>query len=169
VGRKTWTEPLSHGREFTNEEVWENFTYSIKQVAPVAEENSVRIGIHPDDPPVPVLAGVPRCIFGNFQGYQRALEIAGSPNVGICLCCGTWLEGGKALTEKDPEQMIRYFGATKIWKIHFRNVSAARSLFTAASAIQRIVPILASTASRSSLLTEDRLGLRPLPDYYARC
>ncbi len=121
---KTWTEPLSHGREFTNEEVWENFTYFIKQVAPVAEENSVRIGIHPDDPPVPVLAGVPRCIFGNFQGYQRALEIAGSPNVGICLCCGTWLEGGKALTEKDPEEMIRYFGATKIWKIHFRNVSA---------------------------------------------
>jgi mannonate dehydratase len=44
--------------------------------------------------------------------------------VGICLCCGTWLEGGKALTEKDPEEMIRYFGAGKIWKIHFRNVSA---------------------------------------------
>jgi mannonate dehydratase len=44
--------------------------------------------------------------------------------VGICLCCGTWLEGGKALTGKDPEEMIRYFGAKKIWKIHFRNVSA---------------------------------------------
>ncbi len=25
---------------------------------------------------------------------------------------------------KDPEEMIRYFGAKKIWKIHFRNVSA---------------------------------------------
>jgi mannonate dehydratase len=121
---KTWTEPLSHGREFTKEEIWENFTYFIKQVAPVAEENSVRIGIHPDDPPVPVLAGVPRCIFGNFEGYRRALEISGSPNVGICLCCGTWLEGGRALTGKDPEEMIRYFGAGKIWKIHFRNVSA---------------------------------------------
>jgi len=121
---KTWREPLSHGREFTKEEIWENFTHFIKQVAPVAEENSVRIGIHPDDPPVPVLAGVPRCIFGNFEGYKRALEIAASPNVGICMCCGTWLEGGKALTGKDPEEMIRYFGASKIWKIHFRNVSA---------------------------------------------
>jgi mannonate dehydratase len=121
---KTWTEPLSHGREFTKEEIWENYTYFIKQVAPVAEENSVRMGIHPDDPPVPVLAGVPRCIFGNFEGYKRAMEIAASPNVGICLCCGTWLEGGKALTGKDPEEMIRYFGARKIWKIHFRNVSA---------------------------------------------
>ena len=60
----------------------------------MAEEAGVRIGIHPDDPPVPVLAGVPRCIFGNFEGYKRAMEIANSPNVGICLCCGTWLEGG---------------------------------------------------------------------------
>ncbi|HMJ61603.1 MAG TPA: mannonate dehydratase [Bryobacteraceae bacterium] len=121
---KTFHEPLSHGRAFSTEEIWENYTYFIKQVAPVAEEAGVRIGIHPDDPPVPVLAGVPRCIFGNFEGYKRAMEIANSPNVGICLCCGTWLEGGRTLTHKDPEEMIRYFGAEKIWKIHFRNVSA---------------------------------------------
>ena len=118
-----YKEPLSHGREFSQEEIWENYTYFIKQVAPVAEEVGVRIGIHPDDPPAPVLAGVPRCIFSSFDGYRRAMEIASSPNVGICMCCGTWLEGGKELTGKDPEEMIRYFGAAKIWKIHFRNVS----------------------------------------------
>jgi mannonate dehydratase len=117
-------EPLSHGREFTREEIWENYTYFVRQVTPVAEEVGVRIGIHPDDPPVPVLAGVPRCVFGSFDGYRRALEIANSPNVGICMCCGTWLEGGRKLTGKDPEEMIRYFGAQKIWKIHFRNVTA---------------------------------------------
>jgi mannonate dehydratase len=117
-------EPLSHGREYTKDEIWANYTYFIKQVAPVAEEVGVRIGIHPDDPPAPILAGVPRCIFSNFEGYKRAMEIANSPNVGICLCCGTWLEGGPQLTGKDPEEMIRYFGAEKIWKIHFRNVSA---------------------------------------------
>ena len=121
---KVFKGPLSHGREFTKEEIWENYTYFIKQVAPVAEEAGVHIGIHPDDPPVPVLAGVPRCIFGNYEGYKRAMAIANSPNVGICLCCGTWLEGGKKLTGKDPEEMIRAFGAKKIWKIHFRNVSA---------------------------------------------
>lgn len=121
---QTYREPLSHGRVFTPEEIWDNYSYFIKQVAPVAEEQNVRIGIHPDDPPVPVLAGVPRCIFSNFEGYKRALEVARSPNVGICLCCGTWLEGGRKLTGKDPEEMIRYFGADKIWKIHFRNVSA---------------------------------------------
>ncbi len=124
-GGKTYKEPLSHGRVFSKEEIWENYTYFIRQVIPVAEQAGVRIGIHPDDPPAPVLAGVPRCIFGNFEGYKRAMEIANSPNVGLCLCCGTWLEGGKALTGKDPEEMIRYFGAQKkIFKIHFRNVSA---------------------------------------------
>jgi mannonate dehydratase len=121
---KTWTEPLSHGRVFTEKEIWDNYTYFLKHVAPVAEELGIMIGIHPDDPPVPVLAGVPRCIFSNFEGYKRAMEIADSPNVGICLCCGTWLEGGRKLTGKDPEEMIHYFGAKKIWKIHFRNVSA---------------------------------------------
>src|ERR1700733_15808566 len=78
-GDQKFYEPLSHGREFSKDEIWENYTYFIKQVAPVAEENSVRIGIHPDDPPEPVLAGVPRCIFANFEGYKRAMEIANSP------------------------------------------------------------------------------------------
>ncbi len=123
-GDQKFYEPLSHGRRFSTDEIWENYTYFIKQVAPVAEENSVRIGIHPDDPPVPELAGIPRCIFANFEGYKRAMEIANSPNVGICLCCGCWNEGGKALMHKDPAEMIRYFGPEKIWKIHFRNVSA---------------------------------------------
>ena len=91
---------------------------------PVAEQEGVRIGIHPDDPPVPVLAGVPRCVFGNFDGYVRALEIADSPNIGVCLCCGTWLEGGP-LMGKSVVEAIRYFAAQrKLFKIHFRNVNA---------------------------------------------
>lgn len=116
--------PLSHGRKFTKEELWENYTYFIKQVVPVAEENGVRIGIHPDDPPVPELGGVPRHMFGTFDGYVKALEIANSPNVGVCLCCGTWMEGGAA-TGKNVLDAIREFAKLdKLWKIHFRNVSA---------------------------------------------
>jgi mannonate dehydratase len=121
---KRFYEPLSHGRVFSKQEIWDNYTYFIKQVAPVAEDNGVRMGIHPDDPPEPMLAGVPRCIFASFEGYERAMEIANSPNVGICLCCGCWNEGGPKLMGKDPAEMIRYFGPEKIWKLHFRNVSA---------------------------------------------
>jgi mannonate dehydratase len=116
--------PLTQGRRFSKEEIWENYTYFIKQVVPVAEEVGVRIGIHPDDPPVPELGGVPRCIFGNFDGYVRALEIANSPNVGVCLCCGTWMEGGKYMG-KDVFEAARSFAQMgKLWKIHFRNVSS---------------------------------------------
>ena len=115
--------PLTHGRKFSKEELWENWEYFIKQAAPVAEEAGVRIGIHPDDPPVPELGGVPRHMFGTFDGYVRALEIADSPNVGVCLCCGTWMEGG-AHTGLNVLDAVREFAKMdKLWKIHFRNVS----------------------------------------------
>src|SRR5207248_5059509 len=74
-GEKSWQEPLSHGRVFTKDEIWKNYADFIQQVVPVAEEAGVRIGIHPDDPPVPMLAGVPRCIFSHFDGYKRALDL----------------------------------------------------------------------------------------------
>jgi len=115
--------PLTHGRKYTSEELWENYTFFIKQVAPLAEELGIRIGIHPDDPPVPELGGIPPPIFGNFDGYVRALEIANSPNIGVCLCAGTWAEGGKQ-TGKDVYDAAREFARMgKLWKIHFRNVS----------------------------------------------
>jgi mannonate dehydratase len=121
---KIFEGPLSHGRRYTKEELWENFTHFIRQVAPVAEQAGVRIGIHPDDPPVPELGGVPRHMFGTFEGYVKALEIAASPNVGVCLCCGTWMEGG-ASTGKDVFDAAREFARLgKLWKIHFRNVTS---------------------------------------------
>jgi mannonate dehydratase len=122
--------PLSHGREFTEDELWDNWTYFIKKAAPVAEENNVRIGIHPDDPTgLPSIAGVPR-LFSSFERYKKALEIANSPNVGLCLCVGSWMEGGPA-TGKTAEEMIEYFGKQKkIWKVHFRNIDKPLPHFT---------------------------------------
>ena len=121
---RTFKGPLTHGRVYSSKEIWDNYTYFIKAVVPVAVQEGIRIGIHPDDPPVPELGGVSRCIFSSFDGYKRALEIAGSPNVGICLCVGCWLEGGK-LMGKDVLETIRYFGGQgRIFKVHFRNVNA---------------------------------------------
>jgi len=121
---KSYQMPLTHGRKYTEEEIWDNYVYFIKQVAPVAEESGVIIGIHPDDPPVPELGGIPRPIFSSFDGYKRALEIANSPNVGMCLCVGCWLEGGQMMG-KDVLETIKYFGErNKLFKVHFRNVEA---------------------------------------------
>jgi len=115
---------LTHGREYTEDELWDNYEYMVRKIAPVAEEAGVYIGIHPDDPPVFSLGGVPRCIFGNFEGYKRAMDIADSPNIGVCLCVGCWLEGGEEGMGVDVPGAIRYFGdRNKLFKIHFRNVS----------------------------------------------
>ena len=115
--------PLSHGRRYEEEELWENYAYFIKKVVPVAESAGVYIGVHPDDPPAYELAGIPRRIFGTFEGYKRALEIADSPNIGACLCVGCWLEAGCA-AGCSPEEFIDYFGGMgKLFKLHLRNVT----------------------------------------------
>jgi|WetSurMetagenome_2_1015567.scaffolds.fasta_scaffold02260_2 mannonate dehydratase len=127
---KRYEGPLTHGRKYTQDEIWANYEYFIKAAAAVAEAENVRIGIHPDDPPVAELGGIPRCIFSSFDGYKHALEIADSPNVGICLCVGCWLEGG-SLMGKDVIETIQYFGKRKkIFKVHFRNVNQPLPHFT---------------------------------------
>jgi mannonate dehydratase len=119
--------PLSHGRKYSEAELWDNYEYFIKKVVPVAESAGVYIGVHPDDPPGVEMAGIPRKIFGTLDGYKRALEIAASPNIGACLCVGCWLEGGESLCGT-PEEFIRYLGPRgKLFKIHMRNVSAPLS------------------------------------------
>jgi mannonate dehydratase len=73
--------------------------------------------------PTPSLAGVPH-LFSSFADYKRAIAIADSPNIGVCLCCGTWLEGGPRMGA-DPVEVIKYFAPQKkLFKIHFRNVTA---------------------------------------------
>ena len=123
-GSGKYTLEMGGGRIYREEEIWENYEYFIKRAAPVAEAAGVFIGIHPDDPPMCTLSGVPRCIFSSFEGYKRALEIADSPNVGACLCVGCWLEGGEEIG-CTPEDFIRYFGGqNKLFKVHMRNVTA---------------------------------------------
>lgn len=115
--------PLTNEREYSEEEVWDHFAYFIRRAARVAEEAGVLIGIHPDDPPISRMGGVPR-IFSTFADYQRALAIADSPNVGVCLCVGCWLEGGE-LWGVDAIEAIRAFASQqKLFKVHFRNVDA---------------------------------------------
>jgi mannonate dehydratase len=109
---------------YTEVELWKNWEYFAKQIKPVAEETGVRIGVHCDDPPGLTLGNVPRPIFSSFEGYKRALEIADSPNIGMGLCVGCWLEGGPRMG-KNVLETIEYFGGIKkLFVVHFRNVHA---------------------------------------------
>lgn len=127
VGRwigETYSGELTHGRLYSEQELWDNYAYMIRQIAPVAEEAGVRIGIHPDDPPVYPLGGIPRCMFGTFDGYKKAMEIADSPNIGVCLCVGCWLEGGEVGMGIGVVDAIKYFASqNQLFKVHFRNIS----------------------------------------------
>ncbi len=116
--------PCSFDKEYQEEQIWKSFTAFIRAVIPVAEKNKVRIGLHPDDPPVESLGCVARA-FRTRAAYERAFEIAASDNFGICLCIGTWAEGGKQGFGLDPVEAVRAFGAKKkIFKVHFRNVTS---------------------------------------------
>ncbi len=123
-GDKVYTGDLTHGRRYSEDELWDNFAHLMREIVPVAEEAGVRIGIHPDDPPVYDLGGIPRCMFGNFEGYKKAMEIANSPNIGVCLCVGCWLEGGTIGMGNTPVDAIKHFAAKgQLFKVHFRNVT----------------------------------------------
>ena len=110
--------PFTHGREYTEEELWPNLEYWIRTVTPIAEREGIRLGIHPDDPPVPRIAGIPR-LLRNHAAYRRLVEIYPSDANGIEFCQGTLSE-----MQDDVYEAIRYFGSrNKILYVHFRNVS----------------------------------------------
>jgi len=121
-------EPITHGREYTEEEMWENLEYWIKIITPIAEEEGIRIGIHPADPPVDSVGGIPR-LLNSFDAYKRLTEIVDSPSNAIEFCQGTFSEMADAEGEGIYD-MIRYFGErNKILYVHFRNVSNAGEPF----------------------------------------
>ncbi len=120
--------PFTHGREYTEEEIWENFEYFIRPILPVAEEANVRLALHPNDPPAKSLGGIP-CLIHSFKSYKRAFAIADSPYLGMEFCTGCWLEGGENFG--NIFEAIRYFHEQgKIFIVHFRNVSATLPHFT---------------------------------------
>ena len=100
--------------KITSEEMWSNYEYFIKKVMPAAEKAGVKMGLHPDDPPIPELLGYSR-IFINADAYRRAMSITDSPSHGITFCQATFNMMGEdvfALMEEFSE---------KLFFLHFRD------------------------------------------------
>jgi mannonate dehydratase len=117
-------EKQMYERVYTADDIWANYTYFIEAVLPVAEKASVRLALHPDDPPLAMMNGVAK-VFVHYDGIQRADQIAGGSKwFGLTFCVGTWSEGGDKMG-KDVFGMIDDFGGRgKIFTVHFRNVSS---------------------------------------------
>ena len=107
----------SPDRELSKEQVWDNLTYFLQCLVPVAEEAGVKLAAHPDDAPIPSFMGVGRALT-SLDDLQRLIDTVPSPNNGLGFCQGTIA----TMAGVDMIEAIRRFGRQKkIFFAHFRN------------------------------------------------
>ena len=107
-------EKLAEFSRFDKDAYRENLKWFLQQILPVAEELDVKLGIHPDDPPRPLL-GLPR-IVSTADDLEWIFSAVPSRSNGLTLCVGTF--GVRA--DNDLPEMARRFG-DKIFFAHLRS------------------------------------------------
>lgn len=107
--------PLPDGT-FTSEQLWDNITYFLKAIVPVAEKAGVRLALHPNDPPAPISRGSEQ-IMGTFEDWKRLVNIVDSPSNGMTYDSGVSNEIGA-----DPLEVLDYLSSLdRINHVHYRN------------------------------------------------
>lgn len=91
----------------------DNLGYFLQAIIPVAEEVGIRMAIHPDDPPRPLL-GLPRVV-STRDDAQWIVDCVPSPANGLTLCTGSY----GVREDNDLIAMTRHF-APHIHFIHLR-------------------------------------------------
>jgi mannonate dehydratase len=90
--------------------------YFLQQVIPVAEESGLKMAIHPDDPPFPLL-GLPRIVSTEKDAIEL-LAAAPSPANGLCYCTGSY----GVRPDNDLPGMVKRLGD----HIHFIHLRATK-------------------------------------------
>ena len=96
------------------EELTQNLTRFLEAVIPTAAEFGVRMAIHPDDPPFPVL-GLPRIVSTGAQ-IERLFSAVDNPANGLCFCTGSL----SARPDNDLPALARRF-APRVHAAHLRS------------------------------------------------
>ena len=113
--------PLTYAGHVSEEKMWENFEYFLRQIVPVAENVNVKLALHPDDPPISPIRGLAR-IMRSIEALQRVIDLVPSDYNGITLCQGTLA----AMGDVDIPATIRHFGDQgKIFFAHFRDIQGS--------------------------------------------
>lgn len=111
---EAFRQQLARYRHIDRDRLRENFAWFLQQVVPVAEKVGVRMAVHPDDPPRPIL-GLPR-IVSTAADLQWMVETVSSPANGFTFCTGSF--GVRA--DNDLVAMIEKF-ASRIYFTHLRS------------------------------------------------
>ncbi len=111
-----FNEALAPYREVDAETLRARLIEFIEIMAPLAAEAGVRLSIHPDDPPRPLL-GLPR-VMSVANDAQALLEAVPEPANGLCFCTGSF----GARSDNDLPAMARQFGP----RIHFAHLRNTR-------------------------------------------
>lgn len=109
------TELFAAYEKVSEEKLWENLKYFLEEIIPVAEENGIRMAIHPDDPPWSVF-GLPRVITSK-ENIRKFLGLVDNPYNGITLCSGSL----GANPANDIPEIIQEVG-DRIHFAHIRNL-----------------------------------------------
>ncbi|HSH47165.1 MAG TPA: mannonate dehydratase [Halomonas sp.] len=105
---------LAEYAEIDAERLREHLGYFLRAIIPVAEEVGIRMAIHPDDPPRPLL-GLPRVV-STADDAQWILDAVPSPANGLTLCTGSY----GVREDNDLADMAKRFGP-KIYFTHLRS------------------------------------------------
>lgn len=93
----------------------QHMDYFLQQVVPAAEQADVKLAVHPDDPPWPLL-GLPR-IVSSVDDLEHLTSVVPSPYNGITLCTGSLGAGHFNNLSGIAEKL-----AEKVNFAHLRNV-----------------------------------------------
>lgn len=103
-------------QNINSEKLRENLLFFLKQITPIAQEVNVKLAIHPDDPPFPLL-GLPR-ILSTAKDVRHIFEKVKSPNNGLCFCTGSF----GVRTDNNLPAMVKEFSL----RIHFIHLRATK-------------------------------------------
>lgn len=115
--------------DLTAEKMWQNLDYFLKAVIPEAERYGIKMALHPDDPPIDHIRGIPR-IMTSVEAFKRMLDLYPSPHNGITFCQGSFASMGEEGRGVDIPAAIEYFGRRGVIHfVHFRDVRGHKSRF----------------------------------------